>query len=131
MERLRDEPAPITAASFEVRQLTSAHRTEDGTPPTGQEAVAEVRDGVLSAARGLRHAALTDDDEQRENVADWVEAMFNAITDEQSLCRSAAKALELYRGGAGGFADYGSAVMAEAGHNLGLALIRGRDFPET
>lgn len=93
--------------------------------------VEDVRDGILSAAERLREAARVDDDESREDVAAWIEAMFIGLTDERTLRESAAKGLGLYRGGMGGFADYGTAVMADAGRNLHTALVRGRNYPSS
>ena len=93
----------------------------------GRGTVECVRAEIISAIVEVRTVARSEHDERRHHAADWLDGLFVDATDAHSLREAAASALSLY-GGAGSFADVGTAESAHAVDNLLRALRGGRSW---
>ena len=89
--------------------------------------VESVQDDIIAAISDLRAVARAENDERRNHTADWQDGLFGRPLDADDLREAAAKALTLY-GGAGSFADVGTAESARVVDKLGGALQRGRSW---
>ncbi|WP_336715146.1 hypothetical protein [Arthrobacter sp. USHLN218] len=100
-----------------TRRTPEARGTMAGVRPT----VDSVRADIISAIAEMRAVAQEEQDEQRTRTADYLDQRFAGVTDRQGLREAAEGALTLY-GGAGTFADVGTAESARAVVNLQEAL---------
>lgn len=108
--------------------LGAGWRLATGRTPGGRGTMAgvrptvdSVRADIISAIAEVRAVAQAEHDEQRTRTADYLDQRFADVTDRQGLRDAADGALSLY-GGAGSFADVGTAESARAVVNLQEAL---------
>jgi hypothetical protein len=86
-----------------------------------------VRDEIISAIAEVRAVARAEHNEARNKTADWLDGLFVGATDAGNLREASARALTLY-GGAGSFADVGTAESGHAVDKLAGALESGRSW---
>jgi hypothetical protein len=86
-----------------------------------------IRDDTIAAVADLRAVARIEHDERRNHTADWLDGLFADVIDASGLREAAAEALTLF-GGAGSFADVGSAESARVVDKLAGTLEPGRSW---
>lgn len=86
--------------------------------PTTADSLAAVRDAI----EGLRVAAREDNDEQRADVAQWLDGLFAGVQSRAELKAAVTESTALFRGGMGSFQDVSTAVMDRAVERLRQAL---------
>jgi hypothetical protein len=121
----------LRAALEHGRTLGAEPVTSEMPPAAGPgcaPTVQTVRDEIVAAIAKLRSVAMSEQDERRAEVADWLDGLFAGVTDEHALHEAAAESLTVYRGGMGSFGDTGTNASSHAVDELFVVLERGRTW---